>query len=159
MEWYQQAIMEYKRKRSISCRDYPPFFTSAYIMDVICFGSQFPIIGWKWIFQDPLPIHLYHKSMWEYQFFPYFYKIYQGFMLAIHKKVYNRNTPIFSREAKVDILHIAKWFGEETFTYIRVFESTASPHLLRYYVLDKLMAKEIAYKTTRDGGLSKVLKE
>lgn len=118
MNWTQilsdnlvKSIMEYMRKRSICSRVYPPFFMSAYVMDAICFGSKFPIMGWKWTVQDPLPIHIYHKSMSESQFHSHFYKICQGFMLPIHKQVYNRNASRFSREAEVDILPVAKWFG------------------------------------------------
>jgi len=92
MNWAQilsdtlaKAIMDYKRKRSISSRVYPPFFMSAYVMDAIYFGSKFPIMGWKWIVKDPLPIHIYHKDMWESQFNPHFYKICHGVMLPIHK--------------------------------------------------------------------------
>jgi len=40
---------------------------------------------------------------------------------------------------------VTRWFKEETFTYIRVFGSITSPHILPYYVPDKLMAREIAY--------------
>jgi len=80
-------------------------------------------------------------------------------MLPIHKKVYNTTAPKFSKEAEVDILHVARWFGEKTFTYIKVFGRISSPHVLPYYVPDKLMAKEIAYRTIVDGGLIKGLKE
>ena len=128
-------------------------------MDAICFGSKFPVMGWKWTVKDPLPIHVYHKSLWESRLQPHFYKICQGIMLPIHKQVYNKNAPRFSREAEVDIIPVAIWFGKEIFTYIRVFGNIASPHVLPYYVLEKLMAREIAYQTTREGGLSKGLKE
>lgn len=80
-------------------------------------------------------------------------------MLPIHKQIYNRNAPRISKEGEVDILSVARWFGEETFTYIRVFGSITSPHVLPYYALDKLMAREIAYQTASEGGLSKGLKE
>ena len=59
----------------------------------------------------------------------------------------------------MDILAVARWFGEETLTYIRVFGSIASPHVLPYYVHDKLTAKDIAYQMVGDGGLRKGLKE
>ena len=55
----------------------------------------------------------------------------------------------------MDILLVARWFGEETFTYIRFFGSIVAPNVLPYYVLDKLLAREIAYQTTGEGGLSK----
>jgi len=54
---------------------------------------------------------------------------------------------------------VARWFGEETFTYIRVYGSIASPHVLPYYVPYKFMAREITYQTTSEGGLTKGLKE
>lgn len=80
MNWAQilsnnlaKEIMDYRRKWSISLRVYPPFFMSAYMMDAIGFGSKFPIMGWKWTMSDPLPIHIYHKDMWESQFQPHFF--------------------------------------------------------------------------------------
>lgn len=118
MNWAQilfdnlaKAIMEYRRKRSPSSRVYPPFFMSAYVMDTIYFGSKFPIMGWKWIVQDPLPTHVYHERMWESQFHPHFYKICQVVILPINKQVYNRTAPRFSKEVAVDILPVARWFG------------------------------------------------
>lgn len=80
-------------------------------------------------------------------------------MLPIYKEVYNRTAPRFSKEAKVDILPVARWLGEETFTYIKVFGRIDSPHVLPYYVPDKLMARVIAYQTIGEGGLRKGLKE
>ena len=79
-------------------------------------------------------------------------------MLPIHKRLYNRDSPRFSQEAEVDIFPVAIWFGEEMFTYIMVFCCITSPHVLPFYVPDKLMAREIAYQTC-SGGISKSLKE
>lgn len=91
MNWAQilsnnlaRMTMEYRRKRSVPSRVYPPFFMSAYVMDEIYFGSKFPVMGWKWTVKDPLPIHIYHKFMWESQFHPHFYNCH-GVMLPIHK--------------------------------------------------------------------------
>ena len=72
---------------------------------------------------------------------------------------YHRDVPIFSQEAEIDILPVARWFREDTFTYIGVFGSIASPHVLPFYVPNKLMAREIAYQTTSEGGMRKTLKE
>src|ERR1700733_9791101 len=41
-------VMNYRSKRSLSQRVYPPFYLSAYIMDSICYVSKFPTMGWKW---------------------------------------------------------------------------------------------------------------
>jgi len=76
------------------------------------------------------------KVLWESNFIPHFYKICHGVMLPIHKMFYNRDTPRFSPEAEVDILPVGRWFGEELFTYIKVFGNVASPHVLPFYVLD-----------------------
>ena len=80
-------------------------------------------------------------------------------MLPIHEGTFDKTTPRFSKEVKVDILLVARWFREETFTYITVFGSISSPHALPYYVPDKLLVKEIAYQTTGEGGLTRGLKE
>ena len=64
-----------------------------------------------------------------------------------------------SPEAQIDIIPIARWFGEEWFTYIRVFGSTMPPHVLPLYVPDKILAQEIAYQTCSEGSLTKELKD
>ncbi len=103
MNWSQilsanlaMAIREYRQKRSVSSRIFPPFYMSAYVMDAICFCSQFENMVWKWIVQNPLPIHVYHKILWESQFNPHFYKIYHDILLPIHKTIFDRITPSFS---------------------------------------------------------------
>ena len=80
-------------------------------------------------------------------------------MLPLYKMLYDKDAPRFSPEAEVDILPVARWLGEELFTYVRVFGSLASPHVLPLYVPDKLMAREIAYQTCGEGGLTKDLKD
>lgn len=152
------TILGYRIKRSFASKVYPSFFLSAYVMDAICFVYDFPIMGWRWTVQNPLLIQVYHKVLWKSNFIPRFFKICHGVMLPIYKMLYNRDAPIFSPEAEVDILSMARWFGEELFAYIRVFGSIASTHVLPFYVPAKLMARDIAYHTCNVRGLSKVLK-
>ena len=106
------TILNYRSKRIISQRIYPPFYLSAYVMDVICYVSKFPVMGWKWTTQDPLPIHVYHKILWDSQFTPYFYQICHGLMLPLSRMLYDKEPSRFSPEAQIDILPIARWFGE-----------------------------------------------
>ena len=80
-------------------------------------------------------------------------------MLPLYRVLYNKDAPRLSLEAEVDILPVARWFWEELFTYVRVFGSFASPHVLPLYVPDKLIAREISYQTCGDGGLTKELKD
>ena len=77
-------ILDYRRNKFVTTRIIPPFYMSAYIIDTVCFNSDFPIMGWKWTIQDPTPIHIYHKSLWKSQYKNHFYKIFHGFILPIH---------------------------------------------------------------------------
>lgn len=67
-------------------------------------------------------------------------------MLPLYRILYDKDPPRCSLEAEVDILTVARWFGEELFTYVRVFGSSAPPHVLPLYIPDKLLAREIAYQ-------------
>ena len=96
------AIVSYRSKRAASQRIYPPFYLYAYIMDSICYVSKFPIMGWKWTTQDPLPIHVYHKELWDSQFTPYFYQICHGIMLPLYRMLYDKDPPRCSPEEKVE---------------------------------------------------------
>lgn len=153
------AIVNYRSKRTISHRIYPPFYLFSYVMDAICYVSKFPLMGWKWMTQDPSPIHIYHKELWDSKFTSYFYKIFRGVMLPLYKILYDKDPLRCSPNADVEILPVARWFREELFTNVRVFGSTASPHILPLYVPDKLMAREISYQTCEEGGLTKDLKD
>lgn len=133
------TIFSYRSKRATSQRIYPPFYLAAYIMDSIFYVSKFPVMGWKWTTQDPLPIHVYHKILWDSQFTPYFYQICHGLMLPLYRMLYDKEPLRCSLESNIDILPIARWFGEELFTYVRVFGSIAPPHVLPLYIPDKLL--------------------
>ena len=80
-------------------------------------------------------------------------------MLPLYRVLYNKDAPRFSPEVEADILLVKIWFGEDLFTYVRVFGSFASPHVLPLYVPDKLIAREISYQTCGDIGLTKELKD
>ena len=41
-------ILDYIRNRYVTTRIIPSFYMRAYIMDTICFNSDYPILGWKW---------------------------------------------------------------------------------------------------------------
>ena len=85
---------------------------SAYIINAICLCSKFPIMGWKWTSQDPSPIHVYHKALWESKFCSHFYKFFHGVMLPIHQIIFKERTPRIYKETNAYIMPIARWFGE-----------------------------------------------
>ena len=140
------AVQDFRAKSVVTERKIPPFYYSAYIMDTLCFNSEFPILGWRWTTQDPLPIHLYHRKLWKSSYKDHLYQICNGFMVPIHYSIFDRPIPKISYLASFDLPAVASWFGEEHFTYIRVFRSEAKPHVLPLYVPDKLLVREISYQ-------------
>lgn len=72
-------------------------------------------------------------------------------LCSLHQVVFDKKAPRLSKEYKVNIQPVVKWFGDELFTYIRVFGSTSTPHVLPWYFLDKLLAREISYQTVSKG--------
>ena len=69
----------------------------------------------------------------------------------MHQMIFNEKAPRVSKEASTNILIVARWFADEIFTYVRIFGSYASPHVLPYYVVDKLLTREIAYQLLVNG--------
>ena len=72
--------------------------------------------------------------------------------------IFNKPASRLYVEASVDLTAIGSWFAEEKFTYIRLFGNTTNPHVLPLYILDKLLARELAYQITLEG-TSRNLKE
>jgi len=64
-------------------------------------------------------------------------------MLPIYYATFNKPALRISEEAGIDLTTVGNWFGEEKFTYIRVYGSLARPHVLPLYVPDKLLAREL----------------
>ena len=140
------AVCDFRSQTVVSERKMPPFYYSAYILDTLCFNSEFPVLGWRWTAQDPSPIHIYHQKLWKSSYKDHLYQICNGFMVPIYYSIFDKTISKISYQASFDLPTVASWFGEENFTYIRVFGSKADPHVLPLYVPDKLLAREIAYQ-------------
>ena len=67
-------------------------------------------------------------------------------MVPIYYSIFDKPIPKISYQAAIDLTAVGRWFGEEKFTYIRVFGSQAEPHVLPLYIPDKLLAREISYQ-------------
>jgi hypothetical protein len=48
---------------------------SAYIMDVVCYMTPFPLMSWSWNPACEEPIHVYHSKLWEENVKDFFYEI------------------------------------------------------------------------------------
>ena len=42
------AVLEFRNKSRITERVIPPFYYSVYILDTLCFNSEFPVLRWRW---------------------------------------------------------------------------------------------------------------
>lgn len=94
--------------------------------------------------------------MWESKFQPHFYKSFHEIMLSIFQDVFEEKATRLFKEANNDFLSIGRWFEEEPFTYIWVFDSLGNLHVFPLYVPDKLLTRELTYQTVGNG-LCKVL--
>ena len=98
-----------------------------------------------------MPIHIYHQKLWKAHYKHHLYQVRNGFMLPIHYAIFDKPAPKISSQVEIDLTAIRRWFGEEKFTYVRVFGSQAKPHVLPLYIPDKLLAREVAYQITSEG--------
>ena len=145
------AILEFRNKTCVTDRSIPPFYFSAYILDTLCFNSKFLVLGWRWTPQDPMPIHIYHHKLWKSHYKDHLYQVCNGFMLPIYYAMFDKPTLKISSQAEIVLTTLGNWFGEDKFTYIRVFDNLARPHVLPLYIPDKLVAIELAYQITSAG--------
>ena len=112
-------------------------------MDAFCATSIFPSMGWNWTKTSP-PVHIYCSDMWEDNFAPRVYEIYDLFLGSVYPKIFKENAPAFSERAKALIrLHGDLYVGEY-FSYIRIWGSN-TVHLLPRIVPDRMLLQEIAY--------------
>lgn len=96
-------ILDYRGNIFVTTQVVPPFYMNAYIMDTIYFNSAFPILGWKWIVQDPTPIHIYHKYLWKFDYNNHIYRICHVFVLLVHQAIFNEHAPRVSDKASIDL--------------------------------------------------------
>ena len=97
-------ILEYRQEKTAG--NSTPFFFCAYILDALCFNSEFPLFGWKWTPIDPTPIHIYHKLLWKVHFQDNVYRICHGFLIPVFKTIFNCFPPRFSDKAKTSHRYI-----------------------------------------------------
>jgi hypothetical protein len=126
-------------------------------MDVICFMTPFPLMGWSWTPTSVEPIHLYHSKLWEDKAKDFFYEICNYVVVSMHVAIYGCPPPRISDKIVTNLGKIADWYIEEHFSYIRVFGCSVPPHALPKFLPDRLVCREVAHQTVL-GGINKELK-
>jgi hypothetical protein len=133
------------------------FLMSAYIMDVVCFMTPFPLMSWSWTPSEVEPIHVYHSKLWEDKATEFIYEIFNWVMVPMHVYIFGNPPLRISDSISINLNNVAKWYVEVEFSYIRVFGTSIPPYALPLFIPDRLVCREIARKTVI-GGISKELK-
>jgi hypothetical protein len=133
------------------------FFMSAYIMDVVCFLTPFPLMSWSWTPAEDEPIHVYHAKLWENKAVDFVYEIFNWVMVPLHVTIFGHPPPRISDNIVTNLSSIADWYVEAEFSYLRIFGASVPPHALPLFIPDKLACREVARQTVT-GGISKELK-
>jgi hypothetical protein len=144
-----REIIEYQ---SLKAKGQPaPFYMSTYIMDVVCFMTPFPLMGWSWTPTNAKPIHFYHSKLWEDKEKYFFYKICNYVVVLMHIAIYRCPPPRISDKIVTNLGKIAYWYIEEHFSYIKVFGCSIPPHALSKFLPYRLVCREVAHQTMLAG--------
>jgi hypothetical protein len=148
-------ITEYREQKAAGKPS--SFFMSAYIMDVICSMTPFPLMNWAWSPTQEKTVHEYHDKLWENKANKFMYEIFNWVMVPLHIAIFGRSPPRISDSIAANLKGIADWYVEAEFSYFRVFGAIVPPFALPLFIPDKLAYREIARQTVI-GGVSKELK-
>jgi hypothetical protein len=151
-------VKEITKYQSLKSKGKPAsFFMSTYIMDVVCFMTPFPLMGWNSTPTNVETIHVYHSKLWEDKEKDFFYEIYNWVVVSMHTIIYGCPPSRISDKTVANLGKIVDWYIEEHFSYIRVFGCSVPPHALPEFLPDRLGCREVAHQTLH-GGISKELK-
>jgi hypothetical protein len=103
------------------------------------------------------PIHFYHSNLCEEKAKYLFYETCNRVVVSVHIDLYGCPPPQISERIMGNMGKIADWFIEENFSYIRVFGCSVPPHVLLIFLPNRLVCREVAYRTIT-GGINKELK-
>ena len=98
----------------------PYFYMSGFVMDAFCASTSFLALNWNWTHKYP-PVHIYCADMWDYNFVPRVYVLYDLFLGSMYFKIFKADTPPFSKSARELISMFGDWYVGEYFSYIRIW--------------------------------------
>jgi hypothetical protein len=133
------------------------FFMSAYIMDMICSMTPFPLMRWAWTLAEDRPIHEYYEKLWENKTDSFAYEIFNWVMVPLHIAIFGHPPPRILDNIAANLSGIVDWYMEAEFSYFRVFEATVPPLALPLFIPDNMACCEVTRQTII-GGVSKELK-
>ena len=113
--------------------------------------SSFPFLamGWDWTKVGP-PVHIYYSTLWEDNFIPLIYNIWDHFVGVVYHKGFKQDAPTFSAQAKALISTMGDWYVGKYFSYIGIWDSNIF-HLLPIIIPNRMVLEEISFQTVVDG--------
>lgn len=134
----------------------PPFYMSAYLLDMAIAQINFPDVGLNWV-SNPIPIHELFSILWADHYIPHFYTICDKIMPRVYTILFGQAPRRISADAALTIKRLGHWFLEDFFTIIRIFGNEEASYLPSY-VPDKLALREIAQQTVGVGAFARLHK-
>lgn len=134
----------------------PPFYMSTYLSDMVLAMIEFPELKLKWG-STPTPVHELFSMLWVDNYIPHFYTICDKVMTRVYLILFVQTPPRISPEAAVTIRLVGHWFLEEYFTVIKIAGNEEADYL-PWYVLDRLVLREIAHQTVGFGAFARLMK-
>lgn len=113
-------------------------------------------MNYHWTMTNP-PVHIYFGKSWESRFKILFYDICDKLMMPLHTMLFSKTSPQFSEEGCRALQGMGDWYVEEYHSYICIYILNDTPPLLSFFILDRLLAKEIEYQTGVRGIVTSLL--
>ena len=105
-------------------------------------------------FSPSMPI--YYSELWDTNYAPRFYDIYQYFLGTIYFLIFKKEAPAFSPKAIGLFGTMGDWYVGENFSHIKIWGNN-TVHMLPRIVPDRLVLEEAAFQTVNDGVYRKLI--
>ena len=98
----------------------PPFYMSAYLLEMVMAQLNFPGISLNWV-TNPIPVHELFSILWAENYIPHLYTICNRIYPRVYTALFGQPPRRISADAALTIKRLGGWFLENCFTIIRVY--------------------------------------
>jgi hypothetical protein len=126
----------------------PCFYMPSYLIDDNHSPIPFHDLGWNWDLYHP-PVHVYCYEIWDIKYKSHFYEIFDHLLSPLYTIIFGFLRYRISSEAREGMKGIVDWYLGKYYSYVRVYGTTESPHILPYFIPDLLLMREITHQTIR----------
>jgi hypothetical protein len=107
-------------------------------------------MSWSWTPTNGKPLHEYHSNLWEDKAKEFLYDIFNWVVVPMHISIFSQPPPRISDKDAKYLIHVADWYIERKFSYIRVFGCSVPPYALPLFLPDNLVCHEISRQRVLD---------